>query len=76
MISTSTLPERCPLNGNCQAENIVYEANITCNERTYGENIYISIGETTFKNDIVTIKDLLILQRIRMILNFRKNFGK
>ena len=35
-----------PLNGNCQAENIVYEATITCNERTYGENIYIGIAET------------------------------
>ena len=39
--------EPCPLNGNCQAENIVYEATNTCNERTYGENIYIGIAETT-----------------------------
>ena len=37
------------LNGNCQAENIVYEATITCKQRTYGENIYIGIAETTFK---------------------------
>ena len=43
------LHKLCPLNGNCQAENIVYEATITCNERTYGENIYIGIAETTFK---------------------------
>ena len=41
--------ELCPLNGNCQAENIVYEATITCSERTYGENIYIVIAKTTFK---------------------------
>ena len=41
--------ELCPLNGNCQAENIIYEVTITCNERTYGENIYIGIAETTFK---------------------------
>ena len=41
--------ELCSLNGNCQAENIVYEATITCNEQTYGENIYIGIAETTFK---------------------------
>ena len=39
----------CPLNGNCQAENIVYEDSITCSERTYGKNIYIVIAETTFK---------------------------
>ena len=41
--------EVCPLNGNCQVENIVYEATITCNEQTYGKNIYIGIAETTFK---------------------------
>ena len=41
--------ELCPLNVNCQIENIVYEATITCNEQTYGENIYIGIAETTFK---------------------------
>ena len=38
--------EFCQLNGNCQVENIVYEATITCNEQIYGENI---IAETTFK---------------------------
>ena len=48
-----------PLNGNCQAENIVYEATIRCHER-WQEHIYIGIAETTFKTDIVTIKDLLI----------------
>ena len=37
------------INGNCQAENIVYEATITCNERSYGENIYVGKPETTFK---------------------------
>ena len=41
--------EPCPLKGNCQGENIVYEATITCNERTCGENIYIGIAETTFQ---------------------------
>ena len=41
--------ELCPLNGNCQVENIVYEATITWNERAYCENIYIGIAETTFK---------------------------
>ena len=41
--------ELCPLNGNCQAEDIVYEATITCNEQTYHQNIYIGIAETAFK---------------------------
>ena len=41
--------ELCPLNGNCQAENIVYEATITCNEQTYGENIYMGIAENAFR---------------------------
>ena len=60
MISTSAPPELCRLNRNCQTENIAYEINTKYNEQTYGENIYIGIGETTFKKDIVTIKDLLI----------------
>ena len=41
--------ELCPQNGNCQARNIVYEATITCSERSYNENIYIGVAETTFK---------------------------
>ena len=41
--------ELFPLNGNCQTENIVHKATITCNEQTYGDNIYIAIAETTFK---------------------------
>ena len=65
--------ELCPLNRNCLAENIVYEATITCYEQNYIKNIYIGIAETTFKKNIVTIKDLLIQQGIRMILNFCKN---
>ena len=39
----------CTLNGNCQARNIVCEGTITCNEQTYGENIYIGTAEITFK---------------------------
>ena len=39
--------ELCPQNGNCQVEKIVYKATITCNERTYGEQIDIGIAETT-----------------------------
>ena len=41
--------EFCPLNGNCQAENILYEATITCNEQNYNQHIYIGIAETKFK---------------------------
>ena len=52
--------EFCPLNGNCQAKNIVYGATITCNEQTNGENIYIGKQKPNLKKDIVTIKDHLI----------------
>ena len=38
-----------PLKANSQAENIVYEASVTCNEQNYGKHIYIGIPETTFK---------------------------
>ena len=59
-----------------EAENIVYEATISCNQQNYGTNIYIGIAEITFKKDIVIIKDLLIYQGMGMILQFWKNFVK
>ena len=34
---------------NFQAKNIVSETTITCNEQTYGEDIYIGMAETTLK---------------------------
>ena len=40
---------QCPLNGNCLAENIIYEAKITSDQRNYKESVYFGLSETTFK---------------------------
>ena len=40
---------RCPLNGQCLIESIVYQANITGNIPGYKEKVYLSVSETTFK---------------------------
>ena len=68
--------ELCPLNGNCQAENIVYEATITCNERTYGENIYIGIAETTFKKRYSNHKRSFNLPAYKNDTELSKEFWK
>lgn len=41
--------ETCPLNNQCLAENIVYEATVTSNKPNYSPKSYIGISETTFK---------------------------
>ena len=66
--------ELCPLNGNCQAENIVYEATITCNERTYDKNIYIGIAETTFRKSYSNHKRSFNLPSYKNDTEFSKEF--
>ena len=66
----------CPLNRNCQAENIVYEASITCNEQTYGENIYIAIAETTFKKRYSNHKRSFNLATYKNDTELSKEFWK
>ena len=39
----------CPMEGECLAENVVYEASLTSNEPNYKETKYIGISETPFK---------------------------
>ena len=41
--------ELCPMNNNCLASNIVYQATITSNLENYNDKIYIGLCETTFK---------------------------
>ena len=68
--------ELCPLNVNCQAENIACEATITCNEQTYGENIYIGIGETTSKKRYSNHKRSFNLAVYKNDTELSKEFGK
>ena len=68
--------ELCPLNRNCQAENILYEATITCNERTYNENIYIGIAQTTFKKRYSNHKRSFNLPAYKNNTEISKEFWK
>ena len=65
-----------PLNEKCQSENIVYEATITCNKRSYGENIYIGIAETTFKEGYSNNKRSFNLLAYKNDTELSKEFGK
>ena len=40
----------CPLDGKCLTPNIIYEAQITSNQRNYKQKIYIGTAETDFKH--------------------------
>ena len=66
----------CSLNGNCQAENIKYEATITCNERTYDKNIYLGIAETTFKKRYSNHKRSFNLPEYKKDTELSKEFWK
>ena len=39
----------CPLNGECQAENIIYQASLNSNKLNYDEKYYKGSWETTSK---------------------------
>ena len=74
--SNCTRKELCPLNGNCPAKNIVYEATITCKEQTDGENIYIGIAETTFKKRYSNHKRSFNLAAYKNDTEISKQFWK
>ena len=40
----------CPLDGKCLTSNIIYEAQITSNQRNYKQKVYIGTAETDFKH--------------------------
>ena len=68
--------ELCPLNGNCQAENIVHEATITYNLQFYGEDIYIGIAEITFKKRYSNHKRPFNLIAYKNYTDLSKKFQK
>ena len=53
-----------------------YEATITCNERTCGENIYIGIAETTFKKRYSNHKRSFNLPAYKNDTELSKEFWK
>ena len=67
IINPSTLPnnqptcncmrkEQCPMNGNCLASKIVYEATLTSDLPNYDVKKYIGLCDTTFKKRYATHK--------------------
>ena len=40
----------CPLDGKCLTPNIIYEAQITSNQRNYKQKVYIGTAEIDFKH--------------------------
>ena len=43
------IKNQCPMDGQCQTTNAIYEATITTDDDNYQPKIYIGLAETTFK---------------------------
>ena len=56
MIDTSTCncrnKEDCPLNGQCQIGEVVYESTLTSNQQNYKDKKYFGIAEESFKGHL------------------------
>ena len=70
------MKELCRLNGNWQAEKIVCKATIACSERTYSQNIYVGIAETTFKKRYSNHKRSFNLPAYKNDTELSKEFWK
>ena len=55
----------CPMNQNCLASNVVYEATITSDLPNYGEKKYIGLCETAFKKRYASHKTSFVHQKYK-----------
>ena len=67
---------KCPLNGNCLAENTVYEAEITTNSDGDEPMSYVGLAETTFKKRYANHKKSFNIERYENETELSKSFWK
>ena len=65
----------CPLDGKCLTPNIIYEAQITSNQRNYKQKVYIGTAETDFKHRFIT-QNHSTLNTMKTTQNYLKNTGQ
>ena len=54
----------CPLGNECQTSNIVYKAELSCNNPNYQTKAYIGISATTFKQCYANHKKIIQSRKI------------
>ena len=68
--------EACPLNGQCQIEEAVYEGTLSSNQPNYKEKKYFGIAENLSKDAYTTNIYLSEMNFIQTTQNFLRNSGK
>ena len=67
----------CPLDGKCLTPNIIYEAQITSNQRNYKQKVYIETAETKqiLNTGLTTTQNHSTLNTMKTTENYLKNTG-
>ena len=68
--------EACPLNGQCQIGEVVYESALSSNQPNYKEKKYFGIAEESFKGRLYNHVYLSGMIFIKTTQNFLRNSGK
>ena len=68
--------EACPLNGQCQIGEVVYESTLSSNQPNYKEKKYFGIAEEFSKDVYTTTIYLSEMNFIKTTQNFLRNSGK
>ena len=68
--------EACPLIGQCQIGEVVYESTLLINQPSYKEKKYFGIAEESFKGRLYNHNLSFRNELIKAIQNFLRNSGK
>ena len=66
----------CPMNKNCLASNIIYQATVTSTLQNYNEKIYIGLCETTFKKRYANHKKSFNTERYKNSTSLSNEFWR
>ena len=66
----------CPLDGKWLTLTIIYEAQVTSNQRNYKQKVYIGTAETDFKHRFTITQNHSTLNTMKTTQNYLKNTGQ
>ena len=70
------IKDQCPMNGDCLAENTIYEATLTTDDENIQPKTYIGLAETTFKKRFANHKKSFNHERYKNETELSKEFWK
>ena len=66
---------KCPLNGKCLTNNVLYKASISLNEENSKAKICYGVSETAFNHRYMNYKIHSITWNTKLIQNYQMNIG-